>query len=454
MALAALLPVCAQGQNTQARDYVHEQSKIYEWPEDPQVVDHLHQWQDLKFGVLMHWGVYSVEGISESWPICGEERFMRDSTKTYQQYKDWYWGLADRLNPTKFNPDQWAAAMKDAGMKYMLFTTKHHDGFCMYDTKYTDFSIAHHAFKDNPKRDVLKYIFDSFRKQNFMIGAYFSKPDWHCQYYWWDALPIKNGRNVNYDITKRPWRWQQFKQYTYNQIHEILSNYGKVDILWLDGGWVNKANNQDIDMPHIAEMARKDQPGLIMVDRTIHGPYENYQTPERRVPKEQLPYPWESCIPLSNNWGWSKHPKWKSPEKVINTLIEIVAKGGNLALGIGPTPEGLIEPEVVKRLKAIGDWLKANGKAIYATTITPHYHDGNVWFTAAKDKKTLYAIYMHQKDEVLPATLSWSENLPKGSVRLVATGKSLKTKVRSGVVTVDLPAGMKAQSFAMEFKIK
>ena len=105
---------------------------------------------------------------------------VRDTTMTYQQYKDWYWGQADKFNPTKFNPDQWATVMKDAGMRYMIFTTKHHDGFCMFDSRYTDFSIAHHAFKDNPQKDVLKYVLEAFRKQNFMIGTYFSKPDWHC----------------------------------------------------------------------------------------------------------------------------------------------------------------------------------------------------------------------------------------------------------------------------------
>ena len=133
-----------------------------------------------------------------------------------------------------------------------------------------------------------------------------------------------------------------------------MSRYGRVDILWLDGGWVCKENNQDIDMPRIAEMGRHYQPGLIMVDRTIHGPYENYQTPERTIPEKQLPYPWESCIPLSDDWGYVKHPNFKSPQKIINSLIEIVAKGGSLVLGVGPTPEGVIQPEVIERLKTIG----------------------------------------------------------------------------------------------------
>ena len=434
-----------------AQGNIHERSAKYEWPKEKDVVENLKAWQDLKFGVLIHWGLYAVPGIVESWSIVDEDWITRDTTMTYQQYKDWYWGFADQFKPDRFDPDQWAQAMNDAGMKYMIFTTKHHDGFCMFDSKETDFSIAHHAFKDHPKRDVLKYVLDAFRKKNFKMGTYFSKPDWHSQYYWWDVYPTK-GRNVNYPVEKFPWRWEQFKKFTYNQINEILSRYGKVDILWLDGGWVCEKRKQDIDMPRIAAMARRNQPGIIVVDRTIHGPYENYQTPERTIPETQLDYPWESCIPLSDDWGYVKRPRWKSPEKVVNTLVEIVAKGGNLVLGVGPTPEGLIQPEAVERLKKIGDWMKRNGKALYNTTTTPHYNEGDVWFTASKDGKTHYAVYMLQEGKSLPAQISWTTNLPKKEVRLVSNGKKLKTKVKEGKVTVTLPAGLPQQSVAMEIK--
>lgn len=448
-----LLVVIAFVQNAAAQGEIHQRSKTYEWPTDPQVVNKLKQWQDLKFGVLMHWGVYSVPGIVESWSICDEDWVTRDTTMTYQQYKDWYWGLADRFNPTKFDPNQWAKVFQQAGMKYMIFTTKHHDGFCMYDSKYTDYSIARHAFKDNPKRDVLKHVLQAFRDKGFMIGEYFSKPDWHSQDFWWDVYPIKNGRNVNYDIAKWPWRWARFQQFVYNQMEELLTNYGSVDILWLDGGWVNPYRKQSLDMARIAKMARSHQPGIIMVDRTIHGPYENYQTPERTIPETQLAFPWESCITLTNDWGWVPRPAWKSVDKVISILVEIVAKGGNLVLGVGPTPEGLIEPEAVRRLEEIGEWLRVNGKAIYGTTITKNYHDGNVWFTASKDGKKLYAIYVMKEGEKLPETISWTGNLPKSSVRLLGTGQSLKARKSDGKVTVVLPQGMKSQTFAMEFRI-
>jgi len=431
---------------------IHERSEIYEWPSDEQVVQNLKAWQDLKFGVLIHWGIYAVPGMVESWAICDENWVTRDTTRTYQQYMDWYFGLADQFRPVKFDATQWAAACQDAGMKYMIFTTKHHDGFCMFDSKETDFTIAKHAFKDDPRKDVLKYVLDAFRDKQFTIGTYFSKPDWHSQYYWWDVY-AKKGRNVNYPIDQHPQRWEKFKQFTHHQMQEILSRYGKVDILWLDGGWVAKENRgQDLDMPEVARIARTNQPGIIIVDRTIHGPYENYQTPERTIPETQLDFPWESCIPLTDDWGWVPRPRFKSPEKVISTLIEIVAKGGNLVLGVGPTPEGLFEQEAVDRLHRIGQWLKAHGKALYGTTITPYYNEGNIWFTQAKDGSCRYAIYRLNEGEPMPTTLTWSVNLPTKSIRLVSTGKRLKYKLEGNTVKVYLPTNLPQQSFALEIR--
>lgn len=438
-----------------AQGEIHRRSSTYEWPSDPLVRQNLQQWQDQKFGVLLHWGIYSVPGIVESWSICCEDWIKRDTTMTYDQYKQWYWGQADLFRPTSFDPVQWADVMKRCGMRYMIFTTKHHDGFCLFDSHYTDYSIAHHAFKDDPRRDVLQHVLNAFRDRGFITGTYFSKPDWHSQYYWWDVFPTK-GRNVNYPISQYPWRWQQFQQFTYNQIEEIMSRYGKVDILWLDGGWVCPENRQDINMPRIAEMARQHQPGLIVVDRTIHGPYENYQTPERTVPETQLDYPWESCIPLSDDWGWVPKPRWKSARHIVNTLVEIVAKGGNLVLGVGPTPDGLIEPAAVMRLDSIGHWLSQYGKAIYSTVTTPRYHDGDVWFTSSKDGKTLYAIHTCADNGAQAKTLTWHGNVPKkGSVvRIVGSGQKVTWKADGENVTLQVPSRLQNETFAMEFTVE
>jgi alpha-L-fucosidase len=443
----------AKAQNT----FVHGISSSYEWPTDSLVLKKLDHWQDLKFGVLFHWGLYAVPGIVESWALCSEDWITRYGHENYQEFKDWYWnGLSKKFNPTKFDPNQWAGVMKQAGMKYVIFTTKHHDGFCMFDSKYTDFSIAKGPFKNNPKADVAKYVFDAFRKDNFMIGTYFSKPDWHSQDYWWDYYATPN-RNVNYNIKQHPERWEAFKSFTHNQIGELMSNYGSVDILWLDGGWVAAENKQDIDMPKIAEMARVKQPGLLVVDRTIHGKYENYQTPEQKIPEKQLPYPWESCVTLTTDWGWIKNPTYKSPNQIITMLMEVVAKGGNLLLGVGPTPEGLIEQSSVERLQKIGNWLQKNGKAIYNTRITPDYHSGNVWFTADKNKKTLYALYALPEGGKVPAIIEWEGNIPAkhSKMKLLASRQSVKWAVEGNKVKVYLPKQIAggAESLALQFEI-
>jgi alpha-L-fucosidase len=443
--------------NTNAQNtFVHEQSSEYEWPTDSKVLNKLDKWQDLKFGVILHWGLYSVPGIVESWALCSEDWITRYGHNNYQEFKNWYWGFSNTFNPTKFDPTQWANTMKKAGMKYVVFTTKHHEGFCMFDSKYTDFSIAKGPFKNNPKADVAKYVFNAFRKDGFMIGAYFSKPDWHSQYYWWDKYDTPN-RNVNYTIENHPWRWKKFKEYTYNQIDELMSRYGSIDILWLDGGWVAPENKgQDIDLPKIATMARSKQPGLLIVDRTIPGKYENYQTPEQAIPATQLSHPWESCMSLSHAWGWVEKKNLKSAQKVISTLIEVVAKGGNLLLGVGPTPEGQIEPSVTTRLQEIGDWMKINGKAIYGTRTTPNYQSGKVWFTADKDKKTLYALYALTDGEKVPSVIEWDKNIPaKGTViRLLATGKPVAYSIKNGKVIIRLPRNIsKIQSPAFAFRI-
>lgn len=450
---------CASAQNAEEANPDLQLDAEYFPPQDPLVKAKLERWRDLKFGMIIHWGIYSVPGIVESWSICSEDVdwIPRDSTFDYNEYKKWYWELSERFNPTQFDPNQWADVAQKAGMKYVVFTTKHHDGFALFDTKYSDYSIAKGPFKNNPKADVARYVFEAFRSRNMMVGAYFSKPDWHSQDYWWSHFATPD-RHVNYNIANHPQRWSDFKQFVYNQIDEVTRNYGSIDILWLDGGWV-RAPKEDIGMDAIAAMARRNQPGLLIVDRTVTGKYENYCTPEKMVPEKQLGYPWETCVPLSKDWGYVPHATFKPASQIINMLVEVVAKGGSLLLGVGPTPEGLIEPPVVERLYEIGRWLEKNGEAIYNTRPLPHYNDGNVWFTAKKDGKTTYAIVTADASNPLPATLTWHGNLPeKGSMMYILDGSKtipLKyvVKVNDGQVTVTLPKKIagSAQTIAIRF---
>ena len=284
-----------------------------------------------------------------------------------------------------------------------------------------------------------------------MIGAYFSKPDWH-HHGFWNPYYATPDRHPNYNIEKRPEWWKSYVDFTQNQLLELTTGkYGKIDILWLDGGWIE---GDQVGLNDVLKKARAYSTGMLSVDRTIQGPNENYQTPEQSIPKEQKDHPWESCITLTHSWGWAPNVTFKTSRKVIDILAEITAKGGCLALGVGPTPQGLIEDRAIPILEEIGEWLGRCGEAIYSTRITKNYNDGDIWFNASKDGQTLYAIYALKDEEVLPATLSWSGNLPKGGkVTILNNGKKVKATVKDGVVTVKLPKGMKQEPVALKFGI-
>lgn len=374
--------------------------------EDPLLAEKLEKWQDLKFGLFMHWGAYSQWGIVESWSLCNEDREWIKANRPeylhpdYCQYKKDYEDLHKTFNPVGFDPVKWVKAAKDAGMKYVIFTTKHHDGFCMFDTKQTDYKITSEKcpFHVNPKANVTKVIFDTFREEGFMTGAYFSKPDWHSEYFWWPYRATPD-RNANYDPEEYPERWQKFKNFTYNQIEELMTGYGTVDILWLDGGWVNPSeNNQDIDIPHIAHMTRENQPGIIIVDRGQEGPYTNYLTPEQHIPEVAILSPWESCITMGSSWSFKPDDDYKSVRELIHMLVDIVAKGGNLLLNIGPGPDGDFDQVAYERLKNIGLWMEVNDEAIYKTKPVQPYKYENVCFTRKKDTKMVYAVYLEKED--------------------------------------------------------
>lgn len=447
---------------------------------DPQVQKKLDRWQDLKLGLLMHWGPYSQWGIVESWSICSEDEgwTQRKNSDNYCEYKKKYENLKTTFNPVGFDPSKWARAAKRAGMKYMIITSKHHDGFCMFDTQLTDYKITDQGcpFHTNPKADIIKEVFDAFRAEGFWVGPYFSKPDWHSEYYWWPYFATPD-RNVNYDIKKYPERWEKFIQFTHGQIMELMSGYGPLDILWLDGGWVRprtdeeilrtivspnykftRVQSQDIRMDELVDKAREKQPGLIVVDRAVHGKNQNYLTPENRVPEKALPYPWESCIISGGGWSWVPDAHYMSGRKVVHLLVDIVAKGGNLLLNIAPNSRGEWDDGAYKMLDELAGWMQVNSEAIYETRALAPYKEGNVCLTRKKDG-TVYAIYLADEGEdKLPSHLFMNSVQPAGgaTIRLVGSNKNLKWEPSGKGFVATIPESMSGKppsKYAWVFKI-
>jgi alpha-L-fucosidase len=351
------------------------------------------------------------------------ERFKRD-----------YFALNRTFNPVDFDPAPWAEAAELAGMKYVVFTTKHHDGFSMFDTRQTDYRVTHPdcPFSSNPRANIAKEVFDAFRARGFGVGTYFSKSDWHVPYYWAPGRPAKT-RNPNYDTHAEPELWEKFVQFVHAQIEELMTGYGSVDILWLDGGQV-RPPNQDIRMDEIAAMGRRHQPGLIMADRTVGGRNENYLTPEQEVPDDPiLDTPWESCITMGDQWSYKPDDRYKSTRDLIHLLVGVVAKGGNLLLNVGPSPQGTLPAEALSRMREIGDWMEISAEAIHGSRPLAPYAEGKLRFTQRGGDA--YAIYLADEGETMPGAIDLPM-APASEVALLGASAPLSCSGR----TVTMPA--------------
>ena len=378
----------------------------YTPPSSPAVQERLEWFQDQKLGLMMHFGIYNQAGIFESWPLNDQARdWSRTGTDMGEgdEFKRNYINLNRSFNPVRYNPTVWAKAAARNGFRYLCFTTKHHDGFCMWDTKYTDYKVTSpdcpYSRSKNP--DIVRATYDAFRKEGLAISLYFSKGDWHHPDYWDNmGLGYRTTWMPSYDTRRHPERWQRFKEFTWNQILELVRGYGRFEVLWLDCGAVGscpetslkvkRRPERSIDIDELVAECRKTQPWLIAADRTIGGKSENLLSPERTVPEKPLTCPWESCMTMSENWSYRYDDVYKPVKKILDTFIGIVAKGGCLVLNVSPRPDGGISTPALQRMDEIGAWLRANGEAIYATRPVAPYECENWAFT--QKKGCVYAI--------------------------------------------------------------
>lgn len=374
---------------------------------ESEVKEKLEWFKDQKFALMVHMGLYTQMGIMASWGLSDHDAsWSRKEFETEnisgKEYREMYFNLNKSFNPIRYNPQTWAEIASEGGFKYLIFTTKHHDGFCLWDTKEHEFKTTSSdcLYHESRYADIVKSTFEAFRKKGIGIAAYFSKPDWHSEFYWRDGMEYSEPtwRMTSYDPVQHPDIWELFVKYTHNQLREIAVQNGPVDILWLDGGQVRPETGLDIRLDEIIGELRKNQPDLIVADRTVGGAFENYVTPEQTVPENPMNIPWESCITLGSGFTYRFDDTYKSYDEVLKLLIDVVCKGGNLALNVSPQPDGRMPWKCVRIIKQIGKWLDKYGEAIYKTRICYPYKKDGVAFTQNSD--FVYAFVFADKEKL------------------------------------------------------
>jgi len=466
LAAVAAMTVAANAAETKKPEIVDGThgyyAENYVEPTDPLVKAEIEKFRDRKLALMIHFGVYTQLGIHESWPLVdGAARWSRSLVDwdEGESFKREYLNLWKSFNPVRFQPERWAALAKRDGFKYLIFTTKHHDGFCLFDTKYTDYKVTNPAcpFSQNPKSNIVKNVFDAFRSEGLAISCYFSKPDWHHPDYWNNCgLGYKTTPLPGYDVTKEPERWNRFAAFVKNQILELVRDYGPIDCIWLDGGCVQRRNGYEIHIEDIVTEARKIRPGLVSADRVAGGMAENIITPEQTVPEQPLMMPWESCVTMGTGFSYRYDDTYKSPRELVHLLIDIVAKGGNLALNVAPGPDGRLPQPAIDRMDAMGNWLRKNGAAIYGTRVLAPYRTGDWAFTQGSDG-TAYAIRLWKEGErhiVRPIVPKEFDNATVRRVVHLATGVEIPFERVDDGLLLRLPSSVEQDALADAFTLE
>lgn len=434
---------------TGEEDYVHP----------PQAVAEKLEWfRDQKLALMVHMGLYCQLGTTASWGLSDYDASW--SRKDFEQenvsgkeYRDMYFHLNKSFNPVRFDPEQWASLAAENGFRYLIFTTKHHDGFCLWDTKETDYKTTAPdcPYSKNKNADIVKNVFDAFRQKGLGIAAYFSKPDWHSKYFWADGMEHSENtwRMPSYNPEEYPELWQKFISYTHNQLMEVATQYGDVDILWLDGGWVG-TDDLDIRLGEVVEKIRKVKPDMIVANRAVGGAYENYVTPEQTVPEQAMNIPWESCITVGESFDYRYDDTYKDLRTILHLLIDVVCKGGNLALNISPQPDGRMPKQGIAIMKQIGAWMIKYGEAIYKTRICAPYKKDGVAFT--KNDKNIFAFVLTEEEkEYSEVLIPYQEKVT--DVELMNTGEKVGFDITSEGIRVKLPKEQR-DKIALVFKMR
>lgn len=365
---------------------IYSQSK-----EDPR----LEWWKEARYGMFIHWGPVSLKGTEIGW--------SRGREVPVEEYDELY----KNFNPEKFSAKEWVQTAKDAGMKYIVLTAKHHDGFCLWDTETTEYNIMNTPFG----RDVVKELADECKKQGIIFCTYYSILDWYHPDY--NNFDTQGGPGFNLPSGEEA-DMNRYNKYLKTHMNELIQNYGPLGIMWYDGEWEDPwthgmglelydyvRNLQDnIIINNRVDKGRKGMEGVTLSDKTYAG---DFDTPEQEVGKFQMDRAWETCMTICTQWAWKPNDKLKSFEECIRILVETVGGDGNLLLNVGPMPDGRIEARQVDRLKEIGNWLEQNGESIYGTRGGPFKPAKWGVSTSKGSKIYLHILKVEGKNLKLPA---------------------------------------------------
>ena len=415
------LPVCIPA--ARAEQSAGPDSQVNETPAQQDA--RMQWWRDAKFGMFIHWGVYAVPG--GEWE--GRTNHAEWIRETARIPIDIYAGFLPQFNPVKYNAEQWVLAAKGAGMKYIVITSKHHDGFCLWPSKLTDYDIESTPFK----RDILGELKQACDKHGVKLGFYYSIMDWHH--------PNYPPRGWEKDRPREQVDMDKYVAYMKGQLKELIENYEPV-VLWFDGEWDAWSRERGADL---YAYVRSLKPDIIINNRVGKRTRDlgDFGTPEQEIPARGMPgWDWETCMTMNNCWGWNKNDRgWKSSEDLVRKLIDIASKGGNFLLNVGPKPDGTLPDPALERLGEIGRWMAVNGEVIHGTRANPvgPVRWGRITCKSDSDRTRLYLHVFHWPTGGGPLLVPGLQNEVLGA-RLLNGGKALKTTSSEQGATVQVPA--------------